>query len=173
MVDERLRDLPDLRSHRAAILRGLRQLAQDAERAGAVYCAACADRVGDDGSLLASLMVFSTAGMPEPGLNTVEAIAAQIPALAPAGDRPDWREVRVIELPAGRAVRVAGVTAMSADGGQVLPVVTMQTLAPIPSGDGVLNVVLTSPQAAFAAVLLDLFDAISGTLAWEEGPPAR
>jgi hypothetical protein len=173
MVDQRLRDLPELRPHRAAILRGLRQLAAEAERAGAVYCAAAADGAGEDGALLASLMVFSTAGMPEPGLNTVEAIAAQIPALAPSDDRPDWREVRVIELPAGRAVRVAGVSVTSADGGQSLPVVTMQTLVPIPGGDGVLNVVLTSPQATLATVLLDLFDAISGTLAWEAGPPAR
>ena len=185
-VDERLRDLPQMRPYRADILRGLRQLAEDAERRGAVYCAAAADRIDDDGMLLASLMVFSTAGMPEPALNTVEAIAAQLNATAPtnggapASDgtaRPEvsgpapWREVRVIDLDAGRAVRVRGISAVdSADGTRTLPVVSMQTLIPIPGGDDVLNVVLSSPLASMAEGLLDLFDAISATLTWEAGP---
>ena len=183
-VDERLRDLPQMRPYRADILRGLRQLAEDAERRGAVYCAAAADRIDDDGMLLASLMVFSTAGMPEPALNTVEAIAAQLTATATAAEADagsngagsstgitPWREVRVIDLDAGRAVRVRGVSAVeSADGAQSLPVVSMQTLIPIPGTDDVLNVVLTSPLASMAEGLLDLFDAISATLAWESGP---
>jgi hypothetical protein len=180
MVDQRLQDLPEFRPHRTTILRSLRQLAEDAERRGAVYCAAAADRIDDDGMLLASLMVFSTAGMPEPALNTVEAIAAQLTATTPNSPAPidgngagisPWREVRVIDLDAGRAVRVRGVTSVeSSDGPQSLPVVSMQTLIPIPGTDDVLNVVLTSPLASMAEGLLDLFDAISATLAWESGP---
>ena len=46
----------------------------------------------------------------------------------------------------------------------------MQTLIPIPGTEDVLNVVLTSPLASMAEGLLDLFDAISATLAWESGP---
>ena len=213
-VDQKLQEFPELRPHRSAILRGLRQLAEDAERRGAVYCAAAADRIDDDGMLLASLMVFSTAGMPEPALNTVEAIAAQLTAAAASSNGADlnnaagqsggaeqnggasqggggsqgggagqnggvgqgdgaapWREVRVIDLDAGRAVRVRGVTPIeSPDGTQTLPVVSMQTLIPIPGTEDVLNVVLTSPLASMAEGLLDLFDAISATLAWEPGP---
>jgi hypothetical protein len=178
MVDERLNDLPELRPHRTLVLRGLRQLAEDAERRGAVYCAASADRVDADGMLLAALMVFSTAGMPEPALNTVEAIAAQLtseggsngsgPTAGPTAEpnRP-WREVRVIELDAGRAVRVRGVTNVpSPSGDQTMPIVSMQTLIPIPGSDDVLNVVLTSPVVSMAEGLLDLFDAISATLTW-------
>ena len=153
MVDQRLADLPELRPRRAVILRGLRQLAEDAERRGAVYCAAAADRIDDDGMLLASLMVFSTAGLPEPALNTVEAIAAQLTA---TGDY----QVRVIDLDAGRAVRVRASE----------PIVSMQTLIPIPGSDDILNVVLTSPLVSMAEGLLDLFDAISATLSWEPGP---
>jgi hypothetical protein len=178
MVDERLAELPELRPHRALILRGLRQLAEDADRRGAVYCAAAADRVDDDAMLLASLMVFSTAGMLEPALNTVEAIAAQLTATGPEPRRPangtenaPWREVRVIELEAGRAVRVRGVTSIeSPDRTRTLPMVSMQTLIPIPDSDDVLNVVLTSPVVSMAEGLLDLFDAISATLTWEPGP---
>jgi hypothetical protein len=163
-------------------------LAEDADRRGAVYCAAAADRVDDDGMLLASLMVFSTAGMLEPALNTVEAIAAQLTATGPEPRRPangtgpdaagatgtenaPWREVRVIELEAGRAVRVRGVTSIeSPDRTRTLPMVSMQTLIPIPDRDDVLNVVLTSPVVSMAEGLLDLFDAISATLTWEPGP---
>ena len=193
MVDARLEELPELRPHRSLILRGLRQLAEDAERRGAVYCAAAADRVDDDGMMLASLMVFSTVGMLEPALNSVEAIAAQLIAAGPSSagssgtgssgtgsngtgsDVPDesapWREVRVIELDAGRAVRVRGVSSLeSPDGTQRLPIVSMQTLIPIPGSDDVLDVVLTSPLVSMAEGLLDLFDAISATLSWEPGP---
>jgi hypothetical protein len=175
MVDLRIEELPQLRPYRAAILRGLRQLADDAERKGALYCAAAADRVEEDGTMLASLMVFNTSGTSELALNTVEAIAAQITAVAPSNDSPDWREVQVIELDAGRAVRVRGVsTTTSTDGTRSLLIVSMQTLIPIPGSDaGVLNVVLTSPQVSIAAGLLDLFDAISSTLTWEAGPSPR
>jgi hypothetical protein len=172
LVDQRLAELPELRPHRALILRGLRQLAEDAERRGAVYCAAAADRIDEYGMLLASLMVFSTDGMPEPALNTVEAIAAQLTASGPVEGSPDWREVRVVDLTAGRAVRVRGVRTSSSDpdGSQSLPLVSMQTLIPVPGSEAILDVVLTSPQVAFADGLLDLFDAISGTLAWRAGP---
>jgi len=167
-------DLPELRPYRSAILRGLRQLAEDAERRGAVYCAAAADQVGEDGTLVASLMVVSTEGMPEPGLNTVAAIAAQVSTVPRSDSSPDWREVAIIDLAAGRAVRVRGVsTTTSADGAQALSVVSMHTLIRIPGGERVLDVVLTSPQLSLCDGLLDLFDAISATLSWEEGPTAR
>lgn len=165
LVDQRLQELPELRPHRGTILRGLRDLAAEAERAGAVYCAAAADDPGGDNALLASLMVFTTAGMPEPALNTVEAIAAQITTHPRSAGAPEWREVRLVELDAGRAVRVRGVTTAES-----VPLVSMQTLVPVPGSESTLNVVLTSPQAALADELLDLFDAISATLAWDEGP---
>jgi hypothetical protein len=168
LVDERLAELPELRPQRAVILKALRQFAEEAERKGAVYSAACADRV-QDGHLLASLTVFTTAGLPEPALNTVEAIAAQ---LTSSRDEGSVREVRVIELNAGRAVRVRAVGSLMGEGGN-LPLVTMQTLIPVPGGEGVLDVVLTSPHVDFAEPLLDLFDAISGTLAWQAGPSPR
>lgn len=169
MVDRRLSDLPELRPHRGVILRSLRELAAEAERAGALYCAAAADDPGGEAPLLASLMVLTTAGMPEPALNTVEAIAAQISTRPRSDDGAEWREVRLVDLPAGRAVRVRGVDAMST----AARLVTMQTLVPVPRSEATLNVVLTSPQVALADPLLDLFDVISATFAWEEGPSPR
>jgi hypothetical protein len=175
LVDQRLAELPELRPQRALILKSLRQLAEDAERRGAVYCAAAADRIDEYGMLLASLMVFSTGGMLDPALNTVEAIAAQLTASGPGEGAPDWREVRVIDLDAGRAVRVRAVStaASSSTDPPSLPLVSMQTLIPVPGSDAILDVVLTSPQVAFADGLLELFDAISATLAWRAGPSPR
>jgi len=172
IVDDHLTRLPNLRPHRRDILKALRRLADEAERAGAVTCAAAVD---NEGGVLATLAVFVTTGMPEPALNTVPAIAAQIPATPrPTGADPgqsDWREVRVIEIPAGEAVQVRSVSTRdgqaSADAARV---VSMETLLPMPGRERILNVVLTSPQLALTDYLLELFDLITQTLAWVETP---
>ncbi len=173
LVEQRLQELPELRPHRKVLLRGLRDLAEEAERSGAVYCAAAADRLDDSQTVLTSLMVFSTDGMPEPALNTVEAIAAQIHTVPRTPGGTEWREVRLVRLEAGPAVRVRSLTRQTDNGSGTFALVSMQTLIPVPGTERVLNVVLSSPQDWLADSLLDLFEAISATLAWEEGPPAR
>jgi len=47
-----------------------------------------------------------------------------------------------------------------------VPSVVLHTLIPVPGGDGVLNVVLASPQPQLSEPMLDLFRAISETFAW-------
>src|SRR3954447_6453571 len=86
IVDDQLTRLPNLRPHRRNILKALRRLAEEAEQAGAVTCAAA---VEGDGTVLATLAAFITEGMPEPALNTVPAIAAQIPSTARPDPSPD------------------------------------------------------------------------------------
>lgn len=173
IVDEHLAGLPHLKPHRRDILKALRHLAEQAEAAGAVLCAAAVDDQGDDGALLATLAVFITDGMPEPALNTVPAIAAQLTATprseaADGGAEPDWREVRIVEFPAGDAVQVRGVTTVeSEDEGPTLRLVTMETLTPLPAGERILNVVLTSPHVSVVDDLLELFGLITETLTWE------
>jgi hypothetical protein len=66
-------------------------------------------------------------------------------------------------------VRLSGVEVTDLGDGRWLDSVVMQTLVPLPDGRQVLNVVLTSPQVQLAESLLDLFDAISGTLAFTGG----
>lgn len=173
LVDRRVQEAPELRPHRGPVLRALRQLADEAERSGALYCAAATDATRPDDALLASLLVLSTGGLPSPALNTVDAVAAQIRSQPATGPDSDWREVHVVELPAGRAVRVRSLTTDDGTRDSSPPGVTMQTLIPVPGSDDILNVVLTSPHGELAPQLLDLFEAISGTLAWEEGPPTR
>lgn len=178
MVDARIAEDPRLRPHRSLMVRALRKLAEDAERSGAVYAAAALDDLGDDGRLVASLAAVVTEGFGEPALNTVDRIAAQITTTPRTTPEADWREVRLVDLPAGRAVRVqsvttTGVTVDLADDGPKIRQASMQTLVPVPHSDAVLNLVLTSTQVWAADALLDLFDAISSTLAWQAGPDPR
>lgn len=166
MLDERLIENPELVPHRRALLKLLREVAEEAEQNGAVFCAAMLDGAGDGGVLAATVMVFHTDGAPDAADNTVEAMAAQVSAHEPTDASPAWRRVEVVDLPAGRGVRVYGLEAATSAGRPPLEGVVMQTLLPVPGEAGVLNVVLSSPQSALAEEMLELFEAISRTLAW-------
>lgn len=175
IVDARITAQPGLRRHRAALLALFREVAEDAQARGALMCAVAVDPVAAGGPLLASLMVFRTDGDPlRPG-QTVEEIAASVTAHEGADGPGTWRRVGLVDLPAGPAVRVtsvgrlqAGSADPAADRDAAPDLVAMHTLVPAPGG-GVVDVVLTSPQASIADALLDLFDAVSGTFAWS-GP---
>lgn len=171
LVDARIAVEPRLRPYRAALLKLLREVADRAERRGAVYCAAApADE--PSGGVIATLLVFHTPGADDPKDNTVATIAAQLVAVTPARPGAPWRTVEIVRIPAGEAVRVRAVEPARLDGSGAVDSVTTQTLLPVPHVDddgspaGVLNVVLTSPRVGLADPLLDLFDAISDTLQW-------
>lgn len=168
-LDSRITQAPELEPHRGTLLKALRQAAADAERHGAVCCAVMLDPVADAGMLAATLMVFQTDGAADPAHNAPEVIASQVTAVAPVEGQAHWRRVEIVEIPAGRAVRVRGVEA-AAMGGRSVDCAVMQTLIPVPHERGVLNMVLTSPQVELAEPMLDLFDAISSTLTWLTTP---
>ncbi|MFG1606764.1 hypothetical protein [Actinoplanes sp. NPDC049265] len=162
MLDARIAQAPELAQHRKPLLRLMREAAEEAERRGARYCAVSGDLTDDGDQLAAALVVLQTDGTGDPDLDRPEAIAAQITATAPSAGSPLWRQVEVVEIPAGTAVRTYGVDSA----GERSQAVVMQTLIPVPGRPVILNVVLTSPQTVLAEPLLDLFDAISGTLTW-------
>ncbi|MDQ2881218.1 MAG: hypothetical protein M3Y48_08235 [Actinomycetota bacterium] len=166
LLDSRIAEHPELKPYRGALVKALRQAASEAERNDAVFCAAMSELVEDAGMLAATVMVFQTDGRPDPADNTVEAIASQLTSIASIEGAAQWRRVGIVEIPAGRAVRVQGVEPVDL-GAQSVHCVVMQTLIPVPNdGSGVLNVVATSPQVELAESMLDLFDAISSTLTW-------
>ncbi|MBL7487205.1 hypothetical protein I6A60_08705 [Frankia sp. AgB1.9] len=176
LVDARTAAQPRLRPYRSALLKMLREVADRAERRGAVYCAAApADDPG--GGTVATLLVFQTAGADDPTDSTVAAIAGALTARAPTQPGGPWRTVEIVSIPAGDAVRIRAVEPAALDGGTAVDTVTMQTLIPVPTTDheewqvGVLNIVLTSPHVGLADPLLDLFEAISDTLQWSAGDP--
>lgn len=175
LLDRQARRSPQLAPHRGALLKVLRRTAEHAERNGARFCAVSIDDVDGAGSagatygaglLLATAMVFQTDGAPDATANTPEAIAGRVTATAPVEGSTTWRRVELVEVPAGRAARVYGVELTDLGAGEPVETVVMQTLLPVPDDRGVLDLVLTSPQVNLAEPMLDLFDAISGTLDW-------
>ncbi|GAB3258477.1 hypothetical protein [Kineosporia babensis] len=162
LVDRRIAEDQRLARYRPALLKALREAAEQAERHGAVLCAAMTEPRGQD-VLTAMLTVFHTEGSPDPAANTVPAIAAQITARE---DGSQWRRVETVELAAGPAARVSGVESIPF-GERQADCVLMQTLIPAPAG-GVLNLTLSSHQTELQESWLDLFDAISSTLAWND-----
>ena len=167
LVDARLAETPELKPHRGALLKLLRSVAAHAERSGALYCAAMCDASEDSGLLAASVMIMQNDGPPDPADNTVEAIAAQVHSIAPSGPGAPWRQVQIVEIPAGRAVQVKGMEPAVA-GRPESQVVSMITLVPVPGGGGVVSIVLMSPQVDLAEPMLDLFDAITSTFGWSD-----
>jgi hypothetical protein len=172
LVDARLAQTPELKPHRGALLKLLRGVAAHAERSGALYCAAMCDADEDAGLLAASVMIMQNDGPPDPADNTVEAIAGQVTSIAPSGPGAPWRQVQIVEIPAGRAVQIKGMEP-AVDGRPESQIVSMITLVPVPAGGGVVSVVLMSPQVELAEPMLDLFDAISSTFGWSNVPATR
>ncbi|MEV0165165.1 hypothetical protein [Nonomuraea fuscirosea] len=160
LVDARVAAEPVLAPHRPVLLKVLREVADVAAGNGAVFGAAMTDHVEDVGTVLATLMVLHTQGRAEG--DTVEEIAAGVVAVPPTPGTPVWRDVGIVGLAAGRAVRVTGVEPGEIDS------VVMQTLVPVPGGHGVLDLVIASPHLSLTEPMLDLFDAISATLAWSD-----
>lgn len=165
LLDARIAQDPELKPYRGALVMALRRAASEAERHGALFCATMSELVEDAGMLAATVMVFQTDATLDPADNTAEVIASQLTSVAPSEGAARWRRIDIVEIPAGRAVRVQGVEPVDL-GGQSVDCVVMQTLIPVPDGPGVLNVAATSPQVELAESMLDLFDAISATLTW-------
>jgi hypothetical protein len=159
LVDARIGTAPWLAPHRQTLLRLLHEAGEQARQQGALLCAVLADQVGTE-SLLATLTVLRTPGQLDAALNTAEAIAAQLPG------------ARVVDLPAGRAARLDGLQPLAGADGPVEYAVS-QTFVPLPDGSGVLDIVLTSPQAELADDWFEVSDAVARTLTWVdvEVPP--
>lgn len=174
LVEQQVRDVPELREHRTALGRLLREQAEQAWAAGSSYCASMIEPT-EDGPVVASAVVLV---VPAPvGVasgSVLEAVAAPlVPRARKAADEP-WREVERVEIPgADGAVRAFGLEDVELpDGAGVVRTVTMQTLVPLPA-QRVLLLTCSSPVVDLAEDLLDLFDAISGTLEVVEAPVAE
>jgi hypothetical protein len=167
LVDARLADTPELRLHRGALLKLLKGVAAHAERSGAIYCAAMCDADEEAGVLAASVMILRSDGPPDPADNTVDAIAGQVSSIVPSEPEAPWRQVQIVEIPAGRAVQIKGVEPAVA-GQPDSAIVSMLTIVPVPGGGGVVTIALMSPQVALADPMLDLFGAISSTFGWSD-----
>lgn len=87
-------------------------------------------------------------------------------------------DVSVVELPSGTAVRVRRATGQpdqpapaGAPGStdQVLPSVTVDYQVPVPGTDQSLLLTFSTPLVQIAEAMVELFDAVAGSLQWIEG----
>jgi hypothetical protein len=168
LVEERLKGVPEMLPHRATIVRLLRGAARDAWASGARYCACLVDPT-DEGPVSASVTVSVVTGPlgVRPGDPAyAEALRAPLhPKLATSAE-DTWRDVAAVDVPgATRGVRAWGVVDVEIpeDAGWVR-VVQMLQFAPVPDANRVVLVTCTSPVLSLTEALLDVFDAICGTL---------
>ncbi len=171
LLEEQVRDVPELRPHRTALSRLLREQAAAAWDAGAAYSASMVEPT-DDGPVVASVVALVVPG-PVDGDTGLDALLAPFaPEPRTQDDRP-WRETGTVEVSGigacGRSWGVSDVV-LPDDSGTVR-VVTMQTLVPLPQRT-VLLLTCSSPVLALVDDLLDLFEAVSDTLEVHVGQEA-
>ncbi len=158
--------------------------AEAAYAAGALEMFLSLQRVGGI-PIAASLVIFATpAPAPEPAAAGTRTNGTEADALgALAGELTGrGQQVRMMDLPAGRAVRaVPAVPAVPAEA-EVTPTgerhqpgeghqpasPTLEVFVPVPGGSGWLLLSFAAPLSPLAPALSRLFDAICATLRWQK-----
>jgi hypothetical protein len=170
LVEQRVRDVPELWEQRAALTRLLRRQARDAHEAGAVYCACFVMPAGETvipGSMSLSILP------PPPGGGAADAIAEALPTKEANGPGDTWMTRAMVEHPGtGRVPRSQGVTDVELPGGRGwIRTIVMQTFLPL--GDGrVLMIGCASPALDLVEPLLELFDEVSANVRLIGAPEA-
>ncbi|GAB3274998.1 hypothetical protein [Kineosporia babensis] len=169
LVTRQVKEVPELREHRAALVRALRSAARSAHAAGAAYTASMIQPIED--AVIAANVTISIVEAPneENASETIVAHLAEIPR--GAGEDPVWREVTSTELPGiGRVPRTQGVEDITMpEGSGWIRSVIMQTFVPVPGSAGkVALVTCSSPILALSTELIDLFDAVTSTFRFLE-----
>lgn len=83
---------------------------------------------------------------------------------APRPEDVDGREVAVVALPAGPAVRVHAISESGAGSGRTTFVEGVDHFVPVPGADDALLLSCTTPSVAVGDLLLPLFDEIARSL---------
>ncbi|HEY4153392.1 MAG TPA: hypothetical protein VGM38_08735, partial [Pseudolysinimonas sp.] len=133
LIENRVREQPELWPHRSELTKVLRRQARDAWDAGARYCA-CFVLVIEQSIIPGSVMV-SVLPSP-PGGATPDAVAESLPIKEPADDGDTWSRRSMVDLPlVGRAARREGVLDIPLpDGRTSLRSIVQQTFVPLPDG---------------------------------------
>jgi hypothetical protein len=164
LVTERVRQVPELRAHRAALVRALRSAARNAHANGAAYCGAMVE--GFDAAVMTASITVSIVRVP--GFETgADMIRSQLTEIPRRNDDSPWRSVEQADLPdIGPVPRTRGVEDLTApEGAGWIRSVVMQTFVPFPgpAPERLALIAGTSPILPLETELLDLFDAITGT----------
>ncbi|MFZ5851409.1 MAG: hypothetical protein ACOYY2_08450 [Actinomycetota bacterium] len=138
----------------------LRASIAEAQAQGAVHLAVCADLVGGL-PVSASMLVHVRDRSADPTGGDLARLADAL-----------GRDAEVVALPTGPAVRHRhrGAPAPGGHPVQVLESEVVQYHLPLPGGDRWLMLTFSTPCLPVAEALVELFDAIAGTVRWQHGP---
>lgn len=163
LVYERVREQPDMREARPAIVKLLREFAERASAAGAVYCA-CMVHPTDEGPITASatITLIDSPGSAAAAPLTVDRLLDELSNRDAQGRITT--QLTVAALPeVGEVARSYGVEDLQLPDGRTLRSVVMQTFVPLPGRDELALVSCSSPVLDLEDQLLDLFDAVTST----------
>ena len=145
-----------LHEARAGIKKLLIDYSAQAWAAGAAYCA-CFVRPTDEGPITGSVAVLIV----DPPLAGPVSVDAVLDALAAA--EPERVPVVAAIEGIGQGARLYGTEEIELPDGRLAEAVVMQTFIPIPGATRFAVVSASSPVLWLEEVLLDLFDAVTGT----------
>ncbi|MFH8744082.1 hypothetical protein ACH4GG_23125 [Streptomyces albidoflavus] len=169
VVDERVRETPELAPYRNDLTAMLRRMAKDAHDSGALYLGCMAENF-DSVPLSATVTVSVVGARNQQGaaLSTdPRAIAESLRTITPRREGDAWRKVTTVDIPGvGPAARTYGVEDVPVAQGdnRTLRMVLTQTYIPVPgTTDQVILVSGASPVLDLAEAFHDIFDAVTGT----------
>ncbi|MEW2118482.1 hypothetical protein AB0945_25495 [Streptomyces sp. NPDC005474] len=176
MVDERMRQRPELAQYRDTYTTFLQKAAADAWKSGALYCGCMAESFGGDTPITGSVTVSMVGGRTadgEPLSTDPAAIAAQLAVKEAKREGDSWRKVTTVDIPGiGPAARTHGIEDIAVPGdelGRTIRAVLMQTFIPVPGQEGKVALVAGSSQVLdLAESFFDIFDAITSTFRFAE-----
>lgn len=169
LVDERVRETPELAPYRAEVTSMLRKMAKDAHDSGALYMGCMAENF--DGIPLSATVTVSVLGAKNKqgvALSTdPRAIAESLRSITPRREGDAWRKVTTVDLPdVGPAARTYGVEDLPVAEGdsRTLRMALTQTYVPVPgTADQVVLISGASPVLDLAEAFHDIFDAVTST----------
>ncbi|MFR9727248.1 hypothetical protein ACL02R_28385 [Streptomyces sp. MS19] len=169
MVDERVRNVPELAEHREVVASFLRRQARQAWDTGAVYCGCMAQSFGGGPPITASVTVSIVGARTASGevLPTdPAAIVSRLGTRVARREGDAWRDVTTVDIPeVGQAARTKGVEDISVPGDtRTIRAVLMQTFIPLPGDQQAVALVAGSSQVLdLADSFFDVFDAVTST----------
>ncbi|MER5258988.1 MULTISPECIES: hypothetical protein [unclassified Streptomyces] len=174
MINDRVRQRPELAPYREDFEGFLRKASKDAWQSGALYCGCMAESFGGDtpvtGSVTVSLVGARTANgdvLP----TDPDRIVAQLGVREARREGDAWRKVKTVDIPGvGLAARTYGLEDISVPGDErTIRVVLMQTFIPVPGQEGKVALVSgSSQQLELADAFFDIFDAVTSTFRFAE-----
>ncbi|MGW0733737.1 hypothetical protein [Streptomyces sp. NPDC002851] len=169
LVNERVRQRPELADHRDAFTSFLQKAARDAWQSGSLYCGCMAESFGGEAPVTGSVTVSVIGARTDDGeiLPTdPQLIAQQISPREARREGDAWRKVTTVEIPqVGAVARTYGIEDVTIPGDErTVRAVLMQTFIPVPEQEGMVALVSGSSQVLdLADSFFDMFDAITST----------